>query len=148
MENLLEKLALYYKEKGIFSLDFRCRHWQSCSKGNERITQAKSAFVGTEYEKGLLPRLLFLSLDPGDSDSKPEQRTLESVRYAEEHECKVADLPKQRHWYRTHELALMLLKRLRPDLTIEDSHLYFAHVNSVKCSMNDDDHKQARSAIF
>ena len=148
MDNLLKELSLYYQEKGIFSLDFHCRHWQFCSKDNKRITQAKSAFVGTEYEKAILPRLLFISLDPGDSDSEPERRTAESVRYSEEHECKVADLPKQRHWYRTHELALILLKRLRPNLTIENSHLYFAHVNSVKCSMNNDDHRQAKSNLF
>lgn len=128
-------------------MDFCCRHWQACSEGNQRITQAKGAFVGTDYEKGVLPRLLFLSLDPGSSNKEPERRTVEGVRL-EEHECKVADLPKQRHWYRTHELALILLEKFRPDMRIENSHLYFAHVNSVKCSMNNSNHKQARRMLF
>ena len=72
--------------------------------------QAREAFVGTEYEKGALPRLLFVSLDPGSSDVDPKRRTAESIRYREEHGCDVATLPKPRHWYRTHELAWILLK--------------------------------------
>jgi hypothetical protein len=42
--------------------------------------KAKEAFIGTEYEKGTLPRLLFVSLDPDRSDSNPRQRTVKYVR--------------------------------------------------------------------
>ena len=148
MGNMLKKLSSYYQHKGISPLHFRCRHWEACSERNQRITQAKAAFVGTEYEKGVLPRLLFLSLDPGCSHGEPNRRNVEFVRYFEERECKVADLPKQRHWYRTHELAWILLRSFRPDMRIQDSHLYFAHANSVKCSMNNRNHKQAGPRIF
>jgi hypothetical protein len=145
---MLRQLTRYYKEKRIAPFDFRCQHWQDCSNGNQNITQARGAFVGTAYEKGLLPRLLFLSLDPGCSDSQPNKRTVEFVRYSEEKNCKVDSLPKQRHWYRIHELATILLKKFMHELKIEDSHLYFAHANSVKCSMNHSNHKQAAPRVF
>jgi len=150
MGTMLKSLETYYRYNGISPLYFRCRHWEACRKGNPKITQAKSAFVGTGYEKGVLPRLLFLSLDPGESDREPKKRTVEYLRYQEEHECKVAELRKLRHWhwYYTHDLALILLKRFRPDMNIQDSHLYFAHTNSAKCSMNHSNHKQAKSKIF
>ncbi|MGC9964510.1 MAG: uracil-DNA glycosylase family protein [Syntrophobacteraceae bacterium] len=145
MGEMLKSLKEYYQGNRISPLDFRCPHWEACSKGNPKITEAKSAFVGTGYEKGVLPRLLFLSLDPGESDREPEQRTVEHVRYLEEHKCDVHKLPQQRHWYRTHELAWILLEKVGP-IREEDSHLYFAHVNSVKCSMNN--HKQAKPQLF
>jgi len=148
MGKMLKSLDAYYQHNGISPLHFCCRHWQACSEGNQRITQAKSAFVGTCYEKGVLPRLLFLSLDPGCSDSEPQRRTVECVRSLEENECKVAELEKQRHWYRTHELALILLNKFQADMRIENSHLYFAHTNSAKCSMNNKNHKQAKNKIF
>jgi uracil-DNA glycosylase family 4 len=148
MARMLRKLSTYYQQKGISPLDFRCGHWQACRRGNPHITQAKGAFVGTGYEKGILPRLLFLSLDPGDSDSDPNRRTGEFLRHFEEKECTVDDLPKQRHWYRTHELAYTLLKRFRPRMSLQDSHLYFAHTNSVKCSVNNSNHKQANPRLF
>jgi len=144
----MKELISYYKRRGISALNFHCSHLQDCSKGNEKFVKAKEAFVGTEYEKGTLPRLLFVSLDPGRSDSNPRRRTVKSVWYLEEHECDVEELPKARHWYRTHELAWTLLRRLKPDLEIQDSHLYFAHVNSVKCCVSNDGHKSARTALF
>ena len=154
---MLKKLTEYYQHKGIYPLDFRCQHWQACSEGNPNITQAKGAFVGTKYERGLLPRLLFLSLDPGESDSDPIKRTVERVRYSEENECNVANLLKGKrkhwHWYRTHELALTLLKKnfekfFQREMQIQDTHFYFAHANSLKCSMNNKDHKQASPKLF
>ena len=145
---MIKELTAYYQQKGISALDFHCQHLQACSKGNERFVEAKEAFVGTEYEKGTIPRLLFVSLDPGSSYSDPKWRTVEFVRNLEEHKCDVAKLHKSRHWYRTHELAWILLKKLKPDLQIEDSHLYFAHVNSVKCCVSNDDRKSAHSALF
>jgi hypothetical protein len=145
---MLKELSSYYQQKGISPLDFRCQHLQVCSNGNDRFVEAKGAFVGTEYEKGTLPRLLFASLDPGSSDSNPERRSVESVRLQEEYNCNVAKLPKARHWYRTHELAWILLKRIKPDLEIQDSHSYFAHVNSVKCCVSNKNHRSAPPILF
>jgi hypothetical protein len=145
---MLKELSSYYQRNGISPLDFRCQHLQDCSHGNNRFVEAKGAFVGTEYEKGTLPRLLFVSLDPGSSNSSPKQRIVESVRFQEEHECNVAKLPKARHWYRTHELAWILLKRIKPDLQLQDTHLYFAHVNSVKCCVSNENHQSAPPVLF
>jgi len=147
---MIEKLTAYYQQKGISALDFRCQHLQACGKGNERFVEAKEAFVGTEYEKGTLPRLLFVSLDPGSSDRDPKRRTVKFVRYLEEHKCDVAKLPKARlwHWYYTHDLAWKLLKKLKPDLQKQDSHLYFANVNSVKCCVGNANHKSAPAVLF
>lgn len=145
---MIKKLTSFYKRQGISALNFHCPHLRDCSKGNKKFVEAKEAFVGTEYEKGTLPRLLFLSLDPGSSDSNPRLRALKSVRHWEEHKCDVNELPKARHWYRTHELAWILLKRFKPDMEIQDSHLYFAHANSVKCCVSNDDHKSAPVALF
>lgn len=129
-------------------MEFRCQHLEDCRNGNNRFVEAKAAFIGTEYEKGTLPRLLFVSLDPGSSNSNPKQRTVESIRLQEEHECDVTLLPKARHWYRTHELAWILLKRFKPDLRLHDTHFYFAHVNSVKCCVSNENHRSARSILF
>jgi hypothetical protein len=145
---MLKELSSYYQRKGISPLDFRCQHLQVCSNGNDRFVEAKGAFVGTEYEKGTLPRLLFVSLDPGSSDRDPKRRSVESVRLQEEHDCDVTKLPKVQHWYRTHELAWILLKRFKPDLQIQDSHSYFAHVNSVKCCTSSENHSSAPPILF
>jgi len=147
-KKMLKALSSYYLQKGISPLDFRCQHLQSCSKGNDKFVEAKGAFVGIEYEKGTLPRLLFVSLDPGSSDPTPERRTVEAVRIQEEHDCDVEKLPKNRHWYRTHELAYLLLKSFKTDLQIQNSHSYFAHVNSVKCCVNNENHRSASPILF
>jgi uracil-DNA glycosylase len=145
---MLTELSNYYQKQGILSLDFGCQHLQACRNGNNRFAEAKAAFVGSEYEKGTLPRLLFASLDPGRSDSDPNQRTVNAVRLQEERDCVVEALPKARHWYRTHELACILLKKIKPHLQMQDSHLYFAHVNSVKCCENNEDHKSGSRVLF
>lgn len=145
---MLKDLEAYYQDNGISPLDFRCQHWESCKKENEAFTESSGAFVSTGYEKGVLPRLLFLSLDSGSNDSEPDHRTMEFIRKHEENECEVARLPKQQHWYRTHELAWILLRQFRPNMTIQDSHLYFAHANSAKCSMNNRNKTEARPGIF
>jgi hypothetical protein len=50
------------------------------------------------------PRLLFLSLDSGSAEVDPSVKTLEAVRRREVN-CDVNALPRNKHWYLTHELA-------------------------------------------
>lgn len=145
---MLKELGEYYQKEGISALDFRCQYLPICSKGNKNFVEAKATFVGTEYEKGTLPRLLFVSLDPGSSEHDSHRRTLDYVRFQEEHECNTDELEKPRHWYRTHELAMVLLKKFNPDLQIQDSHLYFAHINTVKCCVGNDNHASAKDILF
>jgi len=94
-----------------------------------------------------LPRLLFLSLDSGSASQDPRDRTLKAVR-RQNVECAVDDLPKQRHWYRTHELARALLRQFNPDLTVADTRFHFAHVNSAKCCQNNPGRRQASPILF
>jgi hypothetical protein len=148
MGTMLESIEEYYRRNNIYSLSFHCQHLDECKNGNEHFVEAKGAFVGTEYEKGTLPRLLFLSLDPGCSKKNPEERTAESVRHKEEQEDDDNKLRKTHHWYRTHELALTLLKGIKPNLELQDTHLYFAHVNSVKCCVGNKNHKSAPRTLF
>ncbi|WP_322507498.1 uracil-DNA glycosylase family protein [Anaerolinea sp.] len=145
---MLRELEAYYQKEGIYPLDFHCPYLSVCRKDNENFIEAKSAFVGSEYEKGTLPRLLFLSLDPGSSERDANRRTPEAVRYQEEHECNTDTLVKSRHWYRTHEMAWRLLKKFKPNLDIQSSHLYFAHINTVKCCVCNKNHASAPVILF
>lgn len=144
---MLEELAAFYDSHGISSIDFRCPSRAACSAKAPQFTEAKASFVGPRYGEGTLPRLLFLSLDSGRGSPDPQQRTGEAVRrWALD--CDVAALPKNRHWYRTHEMAWVLLRQFEPHLTVEDTRLHFAHVNSAKCCSNKEGNKQADSVLF
>lgn len=145
---MLKFLKKYYFSKGILSTNFTCQFKESCQANNQNFNGPKSSFVGSEYEKGILPRILFISLDPAFSNSEPESRTPEAVRDYEENQRDFSKLKKNRHWYRTHELAWYILKKYKSDLTIEQTTKYFAHVNSAKCSMNNPGHKKAKKRLF
>jgi uracil-DNA glycosylase len=85
-------------------------------------------------------------LDPGSSEQWRD-RTLEGVRTHQE-AIDVHALPKVRHWYRTHELALTLLHPFRPDLAIDTVSQYFAHTNSAKCCTNNPHRRLAARTLF
>jgi len=139
---MLEELDLYYRKQGISAVSFNCENRSECSVGckpNDFVT-TREAFVGSEYEKCTLPRLLFVSLDAGDEypGREPEQRTLQAMRTEEEVGCNPNRLPKGKHWYETHALAHQFLEpiaraRLGRSVPFEEIHRYFAHTNSAKC---------------
>lgn len=148
---MLIELHDYYRTQGIHPLDFRCPHYGDCSAGGNAFTTSKMTYVGSEYEKGTLPRLLFLSLDSGSADADPHERTLEAVRRQEEHaydEAVVAQLPKARHWYRTHQMAWTILRRFEPSLTLASAKPYWAHANSAKCCQNNPGRSEAHARLF
>ena len=132
---VLQRLEAYYDEQAISPANFLCSCRLSCSAGSPDFAEAKATFVGPRYAEGVLPRLLFLSLNPGSAKHHWRHRTIEAVR-RNELATNLAALPKNRHWYRTHQLAHELLRQFRPTLTLEDVRLYFAHVNSAKCTPN------------
>lgn len=121
--------------------------YSACSAGSPDFTSAKVSHVGPRYEGRELPRLLFLSLDSGSADPDPRQRTAEAVREGNL-DYDVAALPKQNHWYRTHKMAFELLRQFKPEITVVDTRLYFAHVNSAKCCQNKSQRKQADRVLF
>lgn len=144
---MLSKIKKYYQTKGILSTNFKCPYKKICKGNNDKFYGPKSAYISSGYEKGELPRLLFLSLDPGDCEKNPNKRLPKYVRSIEE-QRDVNLLYRNRHWYKTHQLAYTILKRFKDDLTIENVKRFFAHANSVKCSMNNPNHKQAHKILF
>ena len=67
------------------------------------------SYVGPRYGKDRMPRLAFVSLDPGRGRPDPQDRMAEAVRQRTVADD-LASLPKTRHWYRTHEMAHLLLR--------------------------------------
>ena len=132
---MLQRLEAYYDEHAISPANFSCSSRLWCSADSPDFAEAKATFVGPRYEERRLPRLLFLSLNPGRAKHHWRHRTIEAVR-RNELATDLATLPKNRHWYRTHQLAHELLRQFRPTLSLEEVRLYFAHVNSAKCTPN------------
>ena len=113
---MLRRLTAFYESHGISPVNFRCPSRSECAAGSPDFTEAKMSSVPPRYGMPGLPRLLFLSLDSGSGSSDPRERTAEAVRQWNV-ECDVAALPKNNHWYRTHQLAFELLRQFKPDLT-------------------------------
>lgn len=143
---MLKELEEYYIKMGIAAERFECRLAASCRSVCTDFVTAREAFVGSEYEKGTLPRVLFVSLDASSDHPgrQPAQRTLAHMRFWEENGksdpdgCDPESLHKGRHWYWTHKLAHDILNpvalaRLGRPLQFRHIHKYFAHTNSAKC---------------
>ncbi|WP_462137730.1 uracil-DNA glycosylase family protein [Candidatus Mycalebacterium sp.] len=145
---MLRKLENYYKENGILSTSFTCEYKGDCKGDCKTFTGPKSAFVSSGYEKGKLPRLLFLSLDSGKGSKDSKERLPSAIRKKEESDRDVLKLHKSKHWYRTHELAWYILKEFKPEIKVEDTKRFFAHANSAKCCMNKPQKKLAAKRLF
>lgn len=145
---MLRELEGYYGERGILSTRFTCSHRRQCGAGCAEFTGPKSAFVSTGYERGDLPRLLFISLDSGRGDKVDKNRLPSAIRQHEEIDSEFSKFPKHKHWYRTHELAWYILRHFNADLKIEDVRRFFAHANSAKCCMNKPQKKKANAILF
>ena len=146
MKDMFGQLEAYYRDEGILSTSFTCPFQCVCSGGREAFTGPKSAFVSSGYERGDLPRLLFLSLDSGSGEESAEARLPTAVR-AELEQANDIPNPKGLHWYRTYELAWYILKQFRP-LKREQVNQYFAHANSAKCCQNKRGRSQADPKLF
>ena len=118
------------------------------------LSKPQEAYVGSEYEKeydkqkGTLPRVLFLSSDPGGGEIqilKPVLWKQQDVMKKKNVTPKVTKVcQKTRHWYHTHHLAWIFLKKFNPNLQFKDICPYFAHTNSAKCC--EDNKKSSQSA--
>jgi hypothetical protein len=144
---MLATLERYYKQNGILATSFSCKHKAECSSNCATFTGPKSAYVSSGYELGMLPRLLFLSLDSGSGEKNDEDRLPSAVRKQEE-ERDVLALAKHKHWFRTHELAWYIFKTLNPTLRVEEAKKHFAHANSAKCCMNKLQREKADNVLF
>lgn len=144
---MLATLERYYKKNGILATSFSCTHKAECSSDCATFTGPKSAYVSSGYEQGVLPRLLFLSLDSGSGEKNDEDRLPGAVRKQEE-ERDVLALAKHKHWFRTHELAWYILKAFDATLRVEEVKKHFAHANSAKCCMNKPQREKADNVMF
>ncbi len=144
---MLRKLEKYYESNGILATTFTCEHKKSCRDSCTSFTGPKSAFVSDGYAKRLLPRVLFLSLDSGSAFRAANKRTPTAVRTQEEAR-NIGALPKNRHWYRTHELAWYFLKEFMPNLQQEDTKNFIAHTNAAKCCLNKERRAKADRRLF
>ena len=87
MAEMLDSLGKYYAENGISAEAFDCPHGRVghglCRVNSRDFVSAREAFVGSEYEKGTLPRVLFVSIDAASDHPgrEPSKRTLEYMRY-------------------------------------------------------------------
>ena len=146
---MYEKLTYFYRSNGISAVDFNCPHHSSCSMNFPlTFTTAKESFVSSGYVSHKLPRIVFISLDSGSAETDPTLKTLESVRSWEEEGENVLGLHRNKHWYRTHELAFTLLRNFKDDLILEEAKHYFAHINSAKCCENKPGREQASQLLF
>lgn len=137
---MLDELDQYYRKHNISATAFNCENRSDCSAGckpSDFVT-TREAFVGSEYEKGALPRLLIISLDPPNDwpTAEPEGRTLQAMRNEEPALCKPP--PDARHWVETLKLAHQILEpiakvQLDRLLSLNQICKYIAHTNSVKC---------------
>jgi hypothetical protein len=146
---MYKQLTDYYISKGISAIHFNCPYFKSCSRtAPHTFTTAKESFISSDYVEHTLPRIVFLSLDSGSAEKDPALKTLESIRKWEEEKENIYLLSRNKHWYRTHELAYTILKNFKPDLRIDQARHYFAHVNSAKCCMNNPQRAQANQILF
>jgi hypothetical protein len=146
--SLIKRLQNYYKECGIAAMDFHCPYLQNCQQGSPSFIEAKEAYVPTEYINRTLPRLLFISLDPGSGVTTPKYRTLENVRIDTEVNMDINEHKDYVHWYRTHELARSILRQFKNSMMLTEVKHYFAHTNSAKCTPNLKNHPQAPDRFF
>ena len=165
---MLANLENYYRECGILSTAFQCKHERECrgslpltpesattpKDAENTFTKAKAAFVGNHYCE-CAPRLLFVSLDPGSAlmDRDPgynyisdDSRSPEGVKKGELDRIQRNRLDKGRLSPRlraTNKLAMLILGKPADEVM----HFY-AHVNTVKCSMNKKKREQADKRLF
>lgn len=151
-ENILESIKTYYRKNGIDPTSFNCKHHKACRSTSKTFSTTKAPFIGSCYQKGKIPQLLFISLDPGSSEKDGKKKTISAVRKEAEGKT-VSELHKNKHWYQTHEIAWMLLNRHYKDvygrkMPMDGVTPYFAHTNSAKCSMNLPGRKQGDRRLF
>ena len=175
---LIRALTEYYDGKNILSTRFDCEHREDCRKcgscntplritpqdansADNTFTQAKSAFVGKHYENARalgIPRLLFVSSDPGSStySSNPEDnftsdesRTPAGVR-EREITATARGFGRDVHWRTTHELACQILQGFPRCAKLSDMEAtpYFAHTNAAKCCQNREGNGEAHDRLF
>tara|TARA_Y100000031_G_C8143169_1_gene348602 strand:+ start:236 stop:979 length:744 start_codon:yes stop_codon:yes gene_type:complete len=124
------QLKRYYQKNKISDDNFDCKYWDCCKRYAKSKIRFKGPLLGEIYKENSIPRLLFVSLDPGKRKGNEP-----------------GDLHPSSHWYNTLYFVWEFFERLSRTLCdkkqIRDRgivrkkiHPYFAHTNTVKCCLN------------
>lgn len=149
----------YYRAQGIAACAFRCPSLADCSHGAQDFVEVREPMIGDLYEQHILPRLLFVSLDPATDmvGRSAEARSSAAVFEWETRQARPVsggpEFKKQAHWYRTYEFAHRLLAPIARErgmgvLSFSSMYRYFAHTNSAKCKDMGVGTAQAHARIF
>ena len=144
IELLQNALVKYYQAHQIDPDHFDCKYFCDCKGSCADFTEARMPGVGVGYGCEGMPRVLVVSLDPGDERRESSERGVCIMQPTDN----VYQWHKNRHWYLTHELVWRMLGPLRPGLELHQVPALFAHTNSAKCCMNKKENRQADSRLF
>ena len=172
------ELGKYYHEKHIGALDSEWPNANECcrnclEKTNAQgliLTSPEEAYVGEKYENRigsadgtLIPRLLFVSLDPGSSlgeegQDNPEDRTMKNIRrfvVSNQINDRRGVNTRNRHWYQTHWIAAHVLAPflgfdVDRDLegAVDAVKFEFAHCRAARCSQNRENNRQVDDLLY
>lgn len=167
---MINRLKEYYDKRGISSLNFHCQHYDSCIqvvKDRSKFATGRAPDVGTEYGKGILPRLLFLSLDSGSAPLDPKKRSFDAPQNQNGGWLPTSKRELNQHWYITHQFAWHVFNEINKTFGLSlnigkinnDHHFqppdeihkikpFFSHTNSIKCSVNKENRKQAPDLLY
>jgi hypothetical protein len=129
-----------------FPNEGNCPQKALCDK-NKRYTMSqkpKEAYIGANYGANpAVPKLLFLSLDAGK-----DQTILEAAEQSAG-DTHPMHAPKNGHWYRTFEIAQMILEPFAGSQTTPEAYYdFYAHTNSAKCNQNRPQNRKADWYLF
>ena len=112
--DLIKDLRKYYIKHGISALKFNCKYYKACLSKCEvksNFSTAREPFIGKNYGKAGIPRVLFLSLDPGESEKDPKTKTIQAMRKVKLDWILEKGI-KPRHWWKTHQFTWVLFDEL------------------------------------
>ncbi len=145
--SMRKQLRAYFDSVGLSANNFSCMNCKECKAGNPNFVEATEPYVGVRYEMHKLPRILFVSLDPGSADKDPNTRTMEYARKWMT-TCNPLELHRNQHWYETHKLAWRILRKFLPVLQFRKIGSYFAHTNCAKCCHNNVGNARGPNVMF
>jgi hypothetical protein len=126
-----------------------CPNYDVCKRESENFPdKPKMSYIGRKYGNHQeLPKLLFLSLDSGDT--KDNYSTIEELQNHTEQD-NILSYEKNLHWFQTFNLAVHILKPFLKDLIQNENDVkpFIVHANSAKCNQGKAGRNQADNILF
>jgi len=154
--SMRDKLERYYTDNGILATRITCSHRDECCWGLEASYELEVMLYGSEVRlcrrmlracpRFRAPPLALRFAGLGERRIRSQEPVAASVR---QQTIEGSLGPKNRHWYRTHELAARIFNRiLETCMTPRQAQAYFAHTNAAKCCQNKLGRRQADKRLF